>query len=204
VLQQHAREIASHYQQDREHWVIAAENLRAPYWDWATKSVPPPEVVSLQHVEIITPDGKTTSVPNPLYQYTFNPVDQSFPPPWRSWKTTIRHPDNPGSPNATTDAPALIAYDFTSSDSDRSVSSLLSTLVNFGLSRKTLPQVLTTFSRVFILGQRSATTPEVMAAVLATPLKPYTTRFTVSLVVIWVILKLLVIYIVFGEVWVDI
>jgi tyrosinase len=76
--------------------VTAAENLRAPYWDWASNSVPPDEVISLQNVEIITPDGRTTSVPNPLYQYTFNPVDPSFPDPYRSWRTTVRHPSRSG------------------------------------------------------------------------------------------------------------
>jgi tyrosinase len=117
VIQQHALEIAKTYRTDQQQWLSAAQNLRAPYWDWATNSVPPPEVISLQTVNIITPDGKTTSVPNPLYQYTFNPVDPSFPSPWKYWKTTIRHPDNPSSQNATTDSQALRKYDFTFSDS---------------------------------------------------------------------------------------
>jgi tyrosinase len=108
VLQQHALDIAKTYTTDPESWLGAAQNLRAPYWDWATNSVPPPEVISLQTVNIIAPNGQTTSVPNPLYQYTFNPIDPSFPAPWKFWRTTIRHPDNPDSPNATTDAQALI------------------------------------------------------------------------------------------------
>ncbi|KAI9508872.1 photo-regulated tyrosinase [Russula earlei] len=106
VLQQHALDIAKTYQ-DQRRWVGAAQNLRAPYWDWAIKTVPPPEVISLETVDIITPDGKTTNVPNPLLKYTFKPVDSSFPNPWRSWKTTIRHPDNPRSPNAATDVQGL-------------------------------------------------------------------------------------------------
>jgi hypothetical protein len=188
VLQQHALDIAKQYQtQDRHRWVTAAEDLRAPYWDWATNSVPPPEVVSMQSVKIITPDGKTTSVPNPLYQYTFNPIDQSFPSPWKFWKTTIRHPDHPNRPDATTDVPALKAYDIALPDP--SVSFILSTTANFSRSRTTLPQVPTTFSRVLIPGQRSATTPQVMAAALATPSKPYMTRFMVSLAVRWDFLK---------------
>lgn len=117
VIQQHALEIAKTYRTDQQQWLSAAQNLRAPYWDWATNSVPPPEVISLQNVNIITPDGKTTSVPNPLYQYTFNPVDPSFPSPWKYWKTTIRHPDKPNSQNATTDSEALKAYDISFSDS---------------------------------------------------------------------------------------
>ena len=117
VIQQHALEIAKTYRTDQQQWLSAAQNLRAPYWDWASNSVPPPEVISLQTVNIITADGRTTSVPNPLYQYTFNPIDPSFPSPWRSWRTTIRHPDDPRSPNATTDSQDLRRYDFTLPDS---------------------------------------------------------------------------------------
>jgi len=113
LLQQHALTIAKQYQ-DQDRWLGAAQNLRAPYWDWATKSVPPPEVLSLKDVGIITPesDGNTVPVTNPLYQYTFHPIDPSFPDhpyPYSSWKTTIRHPDHPKSPDATTDAQALAA-----------------------------------------------------------------------------------------------
>ena len=108
VMQQHALDIAKTYSDSS--WLTAAQNLRAPYWDWATNIVPPPEVISLESVSIITPDGSTTNVPNPLFQYTFNPIDPSFPDPYSSWKTTIRHPDSPGSPNATTDIQALVQY----------------------------------------------------------------------------------------------
>jgi tyrosinase len=111
VMQQHAIVIAQQYQ-DQQRWSSAAQNLRAPYWDWATNSVPPPEVISLESVNIITPDGNTTSVPNPLFQYTFNPIDPSFPNPYSNWQTTIRHPDNFNSPDATTDIQALTEYDF--------------------------------------------------------------------------------------------
>jgi len=47
-------------------------------------------------------------VANPLIRYTFNPIDRSFPAPYSSWKTTIRHPDDPNSPDATTDVQALV------------------------------------------------------------------------------------------------
>ncbi|KAI0270015.1 photo-regulated tyrosinase [Gloeopeniophorella convolvens] len=107
VLQQHALDIAKTYKVDQQRWLSAAQNLRAPYWDWATNTVPPPEVISLSTVDIITPDGETTAVPNPLLQYTFHPIDKSFPSPYSHWKTTLRHPDN-NSPNATTDVRALI------------------------------------------------------------------------------------------------
>jgi tyrosinase len=109
VLQQHARNVAKTYRNNQSHWISVAENLRAPYWDWATNSVPPPEVISLQTVNIITPDGKTTSVPNPLYQYPFNPIEPTFPPPYNTYKTTIRDP----APNApgVTNVQRLTKYD---------------------------------------------------------------------------------------------
>ncbi|KAI0297678.1 photo-regulated tyrosinase [Russula brevipes] len=106
VLQRHALDIANRYQ-DKGRWVTAAQNLRAPFWDWATTSVPPPEVISLETVDIITPDGNTTTVQNPLLQYPFNPIDSSFPSPYASWQTTIRHPDDANSDTATTDVQAL-------------------------------------------------------------------------------------------------
>src|SRR5260370_7105626 len=88
-MQQHALGIAKTYHHNPQHWISVPENLRAPYWDWATNSVPPPEVISLQTVNIITPDGKTSSVSNPLYQYTFTPTNPYFPSPWNSLKTPI-------------------------------------------------------------------------------------------------------------------
>jgi len=109
-LQQNALAIAQTYK-DKKRWVSAAQNLRAPYWDWATNSVPPAEVISLTTVTILAaPDGNPTDVTNPLYQYTFNPIDPSFKPPYQYWQTTIRSPDNPGSPDATTDVPLLTQY----------------------------------------------------------------------------------------------
>jgi len=110
VLSQHAVEIANTYQVNKERWVTAAQNLRAPYWDWASNTVPPPEVISSEKVNIVTPDsdGKPIAVQNPLIKYTFNPIDRSFPAPYSSWQTTIRHPDDPSSPDATTDVDGLV------------------------------------------------------------------------------------------------
>jgi tyrosinase len=109
-LQQLALQIAKTYQVDTQNWVAAAQSLRCPYWDWAINSVPPAEVISLKTLDIVTPDGKTTSVPNPLIQYPFNPIHPSFTSPYSSWKTTVRHPGDPNSPDATTDVQALIEY----------------------------------------------------------------------------------------------
>jgi tyrosinase len=121
-MQSHALDIAKRYQVNQADWNTAAQNLRAPYWDWATNTVPPPEVISLQSVNIITFNGSTISVPNPLYQYTFHPIDKSFPRTYQSWKTTIRQPDNPADPNATTDVQRLIRYDFNSLHPSLSIS----------------------------------------------------------------------------------
>jgi len=114
VLQQHAIEVANTYRNNQQHWLSVAQNLRAPYWDWATNSVPPPEVISLQTVNIITPDGKTSSVPNPLYQYTFNPIGPSFPSPWNAYKTTVRDP-SPNAPSVT-NVQRLTKYDISLSE----------------------------------------------------------------------------------------
>jgi len=122
-LQQQALAIAQNYS-DRQRWVTAAQNLRAPFWDWATNSVPPPEVISLTTISILAaPDGTPTDVPNPLYQYTFHPIDPSFPSPYDAWQTTIRSPDNPDSPDASTDVDYLIRYDSPLSESSTSHSS---------------------------------------------------------------------------------
>ncbi|KAH9980147.1 photo-regulated tyrosinase [Lactifluus volemus] len=106
VMQRHALDIAGRYQVDKDTWNTAAQNLRAPYWDWATNSLPPAEVISLQSVNIITFDGSTISVPNPLFQYTFHPIDPSFRAPYSQWPMTLRHADST-SPNATTDVQSL-------------------------------------------------------------------------------------------------
>ncbi|KAI0288602.1 tyrosinase [Russula brevipes] len=115
VIQRHAIDIAKTYQTDQQRWLTAAQNLRAPYWDWASNSVPPDEVISLQSVDIITPDGRTTSVPNPLYQYTFNPVDPSFQGRYKSWRTTVRHPNSSGTtdPRGLRNSLASIQHDLT-------------------------------------------------------------------------------------------
>ena len=130
-IQARALEIAQKYQ-DKNRWETAAKNLRAPYWDWASKSVPPPEVVSVDPIKITTPEGEKF-VPNPLIKYTFNPIPPSFPSSpyaYKYWKTTIRHPDKPADPNATTDVKALLAYDFTFPTNSGRSHSFFSTKVN--------------------------------------------------------------------------
>ncbi|KAJ3896545.1 tyrosinase [Lentinula edodes] len=92
AIQAAAVNIAATYIVDRARYQNAASNLRQPYWDWARNPVPPPEVISLDEVTIVDSSGEKISVPNPLRRYTFHPIDPSFPEPYQSWPTTLRHP----------------------------------------------------------------------------------------------------------------
>lgn len=96
MLQRRAEEIAETYTVDKARWQSAAANLRQPYWDWAAEPVPPAEVISLEQVTIITPDGNRTAVDNPLRRYKFHPIDSSFErTPYAKWPTTVRRPSGP-------------------------------------------------------------------------------------------------------------
>ncbi|KAI0770097.1 photo-regulated tyrosinase [Fomes fomentarius] len=92
ILQKHALEIAATYTVDKEGWKKAAADLRQPFWDWATNSVPPAEVISEKQVTITGPDGKSHRVDNPLYHYRFHPIEPTFSEPYSNWSTTFRHP----------------------------------------------------------------------------------------------------------------
>ncbi|KAJ6619317.1 photo-regulated tyrosinase [Mycena sp. CBHHK59/15] len=94
ALQTAAISIAATYTVDQDRFKKAAMDLRQPYWDWARKSVPPAEVISLDKVSIIAPNGQKTQVNNPLRRYAFHPIDPSFSDPYSGWKTTLRHPDS--------------------------------------------------------------------------------------------------------------
>jgi tyrosinase len=101
VLQKHATDIARTYAEGvRDQFMTAAENLRAPFWDWASNSVPPPEVISLEKLTIIGSDGNKMTISNPLLRYTFHPIHPSFSAPYSNWGTTLRHPKPPRSPGA--------------------------------------------------------------------------------------------------------
>ncbi|KAJ7476711.1 tyrosinase [Mycena latifolia] len=106
ALQRAAIAIAATYTVDQDRFNAAALELRQPYWDWASNSVPPPEVISLDQVSIIAPNGETIQVDNPLRRYTFHPIDPSFPEPYSGWDTTLRHPDTTD-PDATDDVEDL-------------------------------------------------------------------------------------------------
>lgn len=92
ILWTRAQEVAATYTVDQAAWKSAATSLRQPYWDWAANSVPPDAVIADKTVTITGPDGKKKSVANPLYHYTFHPIDPSFPSPYSGWQTTLRQP----------------------------------------------------------------------------------------------------------------
>ncbi|KAF7295866.1 Tyrosinase [Mycena chlorophos] len=93
AIQTAAIQIASAYTVNGSAFRTAAQQLRQPYWDWAANALPPPEVISLDEVNITVADGSIVSVANPLRRYTFHPLDPSFYSPWNIWNTTVRHAD---------------------------------------------------------------------------------------------------------------
>ncbi|KAK9895306.1 Di-copper centre-containing protein [Cystobasidium minutum MCA 4210] len=69
ILCKHARDIAE--ETGVQEWKGAAENLRLPYWDWATKKMLPP-VTTVTSLDIAQPDGTTKTLDeNPLSAYRF-------------------------------------------------------------------------------------------------------------------------------------
>ncbi|KAG8930241.1 hypothetical protein FRC01_003109 [Tulasnella sp. 417] len=109
ILHQHAVEIAQTYTVDTAAWNAAAQELRMPYWDWASNSVPPAQVISMAQVTITAPNGQRTAVQNPLLGYRFNPIDRSFPSPYSRWPTTLRHPQS-ASASAQSNVNEMIAW----------------------------------------------------------------------------------------------
>jgi len=64
---------------DRDRYSTAASTFRIPYWDWAAappsgKSVLPASVGGSATVQVTAPTG-TTTIKNPLFSYTFHPLD---------------------------------------------------------------------------------------------------------------------------------
>jgi tyrosinase len=62
----------------RDKYLTAAATLRIPYWDWAMD--PPagensiPSCMTDITIQVIAPNG-TETIANPLYSYTFHPID---------------------------------------------------------------------------------------------------------------------------------
>ncbi|PSN64506.1 Di-copper centre-containing protein [Corynespora cassiicola Philippines] len=82
---------------DRSNAALAT--FRMPYWDWAT--VPPsgegtlPSSLSSPTIDVKLPNG-TKSIPNPLFSYSFHPINTNdFPSsPWNTWPGTLRDPNS--------------------------------------------------------------------------------------------------------------
>ncbi|KAK4226827.1 hypothetical protein QBC38DRAFT_499996 [Podospora fimiseda] len=77
----------------------AAETFRAPYYDWASQ--PPaggsafPSILTSLNITIVDVDGNNKSTSNPLYPFTFhpvNPVRGDFPCQWTQYPDTVRYP----------------------------------------------------------------------------------------------------------------
>lgn len=64
---------------DRDRYSTAASTFRIPYWDWAAappsgQSVLPASVGGSATVQVTAPTG-TTTIKNPLFSYSFHPLD---------------------------------------------------------------------------------------------------------------------------------
>ncbi|KAH0538314.1 hypothetical protein FGG08_005088 [Glutinoglossum americanum] len=99
------QKIASEYVDTtlRNKYTAAAQKFRIPYWDWAI-AVPsgqptlPAALWSSKTVSVVTPQGNTTSMKNPLYSYAFHPLSTTdLPdPPFSQYPETVRYPDGAG------------------------------------------------------------------------------------------------------------
>ncbi|KAK4129080.1 Monophenol monooxygenase [Parathielavia appendiculata] len=96
------QEVAKQFPQGalRDRYVEAAKTFRCPYFDWASQ--PPrgtavfPTAFTSPNVQVVDVDGRTKSVPNPLYRFTFQPLN--LPPgdlsrQWNRFPTTVRYPN---------------------------------------------------------------------------------------------------------------
>jgi len=88
----------------QQQWITAAENLRMPYWDWASDARMP-DFLNTPSVTITTPSG-VQSVTNPLAAYKFQskkrpdlfPSQQEVAGDWylSAPPQTLRNPDTQG------------------------------------------------------------------------------------------------------------
>lgn len=72
LLVTHAKQIAATYpQQHRQQYMQAAEQLRAPFWDWAANTAVPSATVPTT-LQVNFPNGQNLqkrAISNPLYTY---------------------------------------------------------------------------------------------------------------------------------------
>ncbi|MCJ1291384.1 hypothetical protein MMC34_002927 [Xylographa carneopallida] len=103
LLHVNARSIAATYNSTNgATYRAAAAKFRIPYWDWSLNPTMP-SLVNAPTITITAPSG-AQDVPNPLYNYTFNPLPTSpdFPEGDKvsQFLSTVRYPTSQA-PNAT-------------------------------------------------------------------------------------------------------
>lgn len=85
VLHTWATSIASTWPEEEvQEQLKAANSLRLPFWDWALDPATPegvmPESLRREKASVVYPNGTRSEIPNPLYQYTFHPMNpDDFP-----------------------------------------------------------------------------------------------------------------------------
>jgi tyrosinase len=79
-----------------EQYTAAAQEFRAPYWDWALgpKGGDIPEFLLSPTIEVTDTDGITKMIPNPLEHYRFHPLipedfDEQVSPSKRNLLATL-------------------------------------------------------------------------------------------------------------------
>ena len=83
VLQKKAVEIADEFPEgdSKKKYQAAAQRLRMPYWDWAIDPPNSEGVIPLSmrrpQTMVTLPSGVNKTIPNPLAQYTFHPLNRS-------------------------------------------------------------------------------------------------------------------------------
>ncbi|KAK8031242.1 tyrosinase [Apiospora arundinis] len=90
----------------RNEYISAAVTLRFPYWDWVAQAALPP-IVTQTSVTVTAPNGKQTTMSNPLYQYSFQsssttgPRTNDFPgnSAPQAYRNTVRTPTRNGQSN---------------------------------------------------------------------------------------------------------
>ncbi|KAF2478091.1 Di-copper centre-containing protein [Lindgomyces ingoldianus] len=102
ILYLNARQVVSEFPSGpiKDRFTNALSTLRMPYWDWA--AVPPSDQGTLPFslrrptVEVTLPSG-TATIPNPLFSYTFHPLnknDMGGSGNFATWPSTIRNPSS--------------------------------------------------------------------------------------------------------------
>ncbi|KAI0777961.1 hypothetical protein BC629DRAFT_620630 [Irpex lacteus] len=76
ILVKHARDAAASMSPD---WQRQAEAFRLPYWDWAQKLIPPPQIMQSKDLLIAGTNGKMETFKNPFYNYKFHPIPDFSP-----------------------------------------------------------------------------------------------------------------------------